>query len=93
MLIKTGVQWGVHYPGGGFESKENKITIMKTKRMGAVLVGEPPNTDPQMCILFQTSSWTSRGCVEDVLLPTELIRTERSTEGVSRWGLQFAKLE
>lgn len=46
MLIKTGVQWGVHYPGVGFESKENKITIMKTKRMEAVLVGEPPRRPP-----------------------------------------------
>lgn len=58
------------------------------KRGGSGLSG-----DPQMQTLLQTSSWTSRGCVEEALLPTELMRTEWSTVGFSRWGLQFAKLE
>lgn len=48
---------------------------------------------PRMQTLLQTSSWTSRGCVEEALLPTELMRTEWSTAAFSRWGLQFAKLE
>lgn len=41
------------------------------------------------------ASWcTSRGCVEEALLPTELTLTEWSTAtGVSGLGLQLAKLE
>lgn len=42
----------------------------------------------------QASSCTSRGCVEEALLPTELTLTEWSTTtGFSGLGLQFAKLE
>lgn len=52
--------------------------------------GDPP---PPARLLPQTSSCTSSGCVEDALLPTELIRTEWSTAGRSWRGLQFARLE
>lgn len=52
--------------------------------------GDPP---PQL-LLLQASSCTRRGCVEEALLPTELILTQWSTAvGRSRFGLQFAKLE
>lgn len=46
MLVKTGLHQGVHYPGVGFESKENKGTIVKTQRVGGSgLSGGPPDAD------------------------------------------------
>ena len=42
VLVKTGLQRAVYYPGAGCKSKENKITIIETKRTGIILVGETP---------------------------------------------------
>lgn len=87
VLVKTGLQQGVLYPGTG--CKSNEITSIETKRKGLVFAGKA------LALWgLQASSCTSRGWVEDALLPTELIRTQWSTaEGRSRLGLQFARLE
>lgn len=88
---------GVHYLGAGCKLKENKITITKKKKkrkrkeQGIFLVYKDPlHPDAQS---IHTSSCTSRGWVEEALLPTELIRTEWSTTVVSGLGLAFDKLE
>lgn len=78
---------GCSLPWSRMQVKRNKI-IIETKRTRITPLG-----DPQTFILLQTSSCTSRGCVDEALLPTELIRTEWSTTALSWLGLQFAKLE
>lgn len=80
---------GTSYPEVGYKSKENEITIMEAERTGMETAGKPVG---QICA--QASSCTSKGWVEEALLPTELTLTEWSTTtGFSGLGLQFAKLE
>lgn len=85
VLIKTGLQRGVHYPGAGCKSNR---TVIGPRGTGTSALGRS-----QTCGPLQASSWTSRGWVDEVLLPTELIRTEWSTTMFSWLGLQLAKLE
>lgn len=43
--MKAGLHQGVHCPGVGFEWKGNKGAIVKTKRGGPGLSGDPPDAD------------------------------------------------
>lgn len=77
---------GCSLPRSRMQVKRNKITT-ETKQMRITPLWRPAD------ILLQTSSCTSSGCVDEALLPTELIRMEWSTTVLSWLGLQFAKLE
>lgn len=73
-----------------WDASQNKQNNHRNRKYGGRSVGETP---PPTHVLLQTSSCTSRGWVDEALLPTELIRTEWSTMVLSWLGLQFAKLE
>lgn len=75
-----GLGSGTGYPEVGHKSEEKQSNHHGSQRRGLTAA--------------QASSCTSRGWVEDALLPTELTRTEWSaTTGFSGLGLKLAKLE